>query len=322
MNQPPTICLADTQPPLSSHYSLYFMKKRLMEILDGSANDTASRIFEWVITIIVLTNCAAVVMDSVHEVHEAYKEFFHEFEFWSVMFFTSEYVLRSWSYGARYSAEQGGAWKGRKEYMFSFFGLVDFFATAPFYLHFLFPYLDLRVLRVLRLLRILKLSKYNTALQDLFYAVASEKKAFTSALFLLVIATIVSASLMYFAEGHHQPEHFGSIPSCIYWSIITITSGYGNIEELTLGGEIIALMTGFLGVCMAAIMTGIVASAFSNQLSRKKAAFGQQLRQALADGVVTEAEQETLERLRRQYRLTEQQVQAMMDEVRKEGAGK
>jgi voltage-gated potassium channel len=296
------------------------MKKRLMEILDGSSNDTASKIFEWVITIVVLTNCAAVVMDSVHEVHEAYKEFFHEFEFWSVMFFTSEYVLRSWSYGARYSAEEGGAWRGRKEYMFSFFGLVDFFATAPFYLHFLFPYLDLRVLRVLRLLRILKLSKYNTALQDLFHAVASEKKAFTSALFLLVIATIVSASLMYFAEGHHHPEHFGSIPTCIYWSIITITSGYGNVEDLTLAGEIIALVTGFLGVCMAAIMTGIVASAFSNQLSRKKAAFGQQLRQALADGVVTEAEQETLDRLRRQYRLTEQQVQAMMEEARKEGA--
>ncbi|MEO0314665.1 MAG: hypothetical protein RI928_1121 [Pseudomonadota bacterium] len=297
------------------------MKKRLMEILDGSSNDTASKIFEWVITIVVLTNCAAVVLDSVHEIHEAYKEFFHEFEFWSVMFFTSEYVLRSWSYGARYSAEEGGAWRGRKEYMFSFFGLVDFFATAPFYLHFLFPYLDLRVLRVLRLLRILKLSKYNTALQDLFHAVASEKKAFTSALFLLVIATIVSASLMYFAEGHHQPEHFGSIPTCIYWSIITITSGYGNVEDLTLAGEIIALVTGFLGVCMAAIMTGIVASAFANQLSRKKAAFGQQLRQALADGVVTEAEQETLDRLRRQYRLTEQQVQAMMDEARKENAG-
>jgi len=293
-----------------------------MEILDGSSNDTASKVFEWAITIVVLTNCAAVVMDSVHEIHEAYQAFFHEFEFWSVMFFTSEYVLRSWSYGGRYSAEQGGAWKGRKEYMFSFFGLVDFFATAPFYLHFLFPYLDLRVLRVLRLLRILKLSKYNTALQDLFHAVASEKKAFTSALFLLVIATIVSASLMYFAEGHHQPEHFGSIPACIYWSIITITSGYGNVEELTLAGEIIALVTGFLGVCMAAIMTGIVASAFSNQLSRKKAAFGQQLRQALADGVVSEAEQETLDRLRRQYRLTEQQVQAMMDEVRKENASK
>ncbi len=294
------------------------MKRRIMEILDGSAHDNASKIVEWMITFVVLTNCAAVVLDSVPEIHAQYKDLFHEFEFWSVMLFTAEYVLRSWSYGARYTKEQGGAWKGRKEYMFSFFGLVDFFATAPFYVHTFFPYLDLRVLRVLRLLRILKLSKYNTALQDLFHAVASEKKAFTSAMFLLVIATIVSASLMYFAEGHHQPEHFGSIPHCIYWAIITITSGYGNVEDLSPIGDIIALTTGFLGVCMSAIMTGIVASAFSNQLSRKKAAFGQQLRQALADGVVTDAERETLERLRRQYRLTEDQVQAMLEEARKE----
>ena len=294
------------------------MKRRLMEILDGSSADIYSKILEWVITFVVLTNCAAVVFDSVPEIHAEYKDFFHEFEFWSVMFFTSEYLLRSWSYGARYTPEQGGAWRGRREYMLSFFGLVDFFATAPFYVHFMFPYLDLRVLRVLRLLRILKLSKYNTALQDLFHAVASERKAFTSALFLLVIATIVSASLMYFAEGHNQPEHFGSIPACIYWAIITITSGYGNVEELTLAGEIIALVTGFLGVCMAAIMTGIVASAFSNQLSRKKAAFGQQLREALADGVVTDAEQEVLERLRRQYRLSEETVRGIMEEIRKE----
>jgi voltage-gated potassium channel len=104
--------------------------------------------------------------------------------------------------------------------------------------------------------------------------------------------------------------------------VITITSGYGNVEDLTVAGDIIALVTGFLGVCMAAIMTGIVASAFSNQLSRKKAAFGQQLRQALADGVVSEAERDTLDRLRRQYRLTEQQVEAMMEEVRAEKQAK
>ena len=69
---------------------------------------------------------------------------------------------------------------------------------------------------------------------------------------------------------------------------------------------------------MAAIMTGIVASAFSNQLSRKKAAFGQQLREALADGVVTEAEQEVLEKLRRQYRLSEEAVNSIMEDIRKE----
>ena len=294
------------------------MQQLVMQTLDGSAKSRASKYVEWIITFVVLTNCTAVVLDSVPDIHASYKDFFHEFEFWSVMFFSAEYILRAWSYGARYTKENGGAWRGRKEYIFSFFGLIDFFATAPFYIHFLFPYLDLRVLRVLRLLRILKLSNYNTALQDLFVAVKSERKAFGSALFLLVIATIVSASLMYFAEGHEQPEHFASIPAAIYWAIITITSGYGNVEPVTRAGEFIALVTGFLGVCMAAIMTGIVASAFSNQMSRKKAAFAAQIRQVLADGAVSAAESDVLLRMQRQFRLSDDVVMQMMADARKE----
>jgi voltage-gated potassium channel len=294
------------------------MQQLVMQTLDGSAKSRASKYVEWIITFVVLTNCTAVVLDSVPDIHASYKDFFHEFEFWSVMFFSAEYLLRAWSYGARYTKENGGAWRGRKEYIFSFFGLIDFFATAPFYVHFLFPYLDLRVLRVLRLLRILKLSNYNTALQDLFVAVKSERKAFGSALFLLVIATIVSASLMYFAEGHEQPEHFASIPAAIYWAIITITSGYGNVEPVTRAGEFIALITGFLGVCMAAIMTGIVASAFSNQMSRKKAAFAAQIRQVLADGAVSAAESDVLLRMQRQFRLSDDVVMQMMADARKE----
>ena len=293
-------------------------KHTLMEIMDGSPKHAASRWVELAITIVVLVNCSAVILDSVPEIHAVYKDFFHELEFWSVMFFTTEYISRVWSLGAKYAASEGGSWKGRRQYIFSPFGLIDFFATMPFFLHVFFPTLDLRILRVLRLLRILKLSKYNTALQDLFTAVNSEGRAFGSAAFLLLIATIVSASLMHFAEGHEQPQHFGSIPHSIYWAIVTITAGYGNVEPVTKAGEIIALLTGFLGVCMAAIMTGIVASAFSNQMSRKKAAYQSQLRQVLADGVVSDAERESLRRLQQQFRLSDAQVQAMIDEHKAE----
>ena len=290
-------------------------KRTLMEIMDGSPNHVASRWVELAITIVVLVNCSAVILDSVPEIHAIYKNFFHELEFWSVMFFTVEYVARVWSLGAKFVKGEGGPWKGRRQYMLSPFGLVDFFATMPHYLHMFFPTLDLRILRVLRLLRILKLSKYNTALQDLFHAVHSERRAFGSAAFLLLIATVVSASLMHFAEGHAQPEFFGSIPHAIYWSIVTITSGYGNVEPVTKAGEVIALMTGFLGVCMAAIMTGIVASAFSNQISRKKAAYQSQLRAVLADGVVSDAEKESLRQLQLKYRLSDAQVQVFIDEA-------
>jgi len=292
------------------------IKHTLMEILDGSPKHAISRYVEWLITVVVLVNCTAVILDSVPEIHAEFKEFFHELEFWSVMFFTVEYILRVWSLGARYTPEEGGAWRGRRGYIFSAFGLIDFFATMPHYLHMFFPYLDLRILRVLRLLRILKLSKYNTALQDLFHAVYSERQAFGSAVFLLTIATIVSASLMHFAEGHQQPEFFGTIPHSIYWAIVTITSGYGNVEPMTKAGEAIALITGFLGVCMAAIMTGIVASAFSNQVARKKAAFEAQLREVFSDGNMSEDEQASLKRLQAHYRLTDEQVEAMLQRAK------
>lgn len=291
------------------------LQHSVMEVLEGSPSYKISRYVEWLITVVVLVNCSAVILDSVPEVHAVYKDFFHELEFWSVTFFTIEYVLRVWSLGAKFAGGEGGSWKGRSQYIFSPFGLVDFFATMPHYLHMFFPSLDLRILRVLRLLRILKLSKYNTALQDLFHAVYSERRAFGSAAFLLLIATVVSASLMHFAEGHEQPEQFGSIPHAIYWSIVTITSGYGNVDPVTKAGEVIALLTGFLGVCMAAIMTGIVASAFSNQISRKKAAYQSQLRLVLADGKVTDAERESLKALQAKFRLSDAQVQVFIDEA-------
>ena len=285
----------------------------VMDVLDGSPNYKASRYVEWVVTVVVLTNCAAVILDSVPELHNKYKDYFQEFEFWSVMFFTLEYVLRVWSLGAKFA---DSAWRGRRQYIFSPFGLVDFFATMPYYLHLFFPTLDLRILRVLRLLRVLKLSKYNTALQDLFVAIHSERKAFGSAVFLLTIAAIVSASLMHFAEGQAQPEFFGTIPHAIYWAVVTITSGYGNVEPATKFGEIIALVSGFLGVCMAAILTGIVASAFSNQVARKKAAFETQLREVFKDGEMSEEEQAALKRLQAQYRFSDLQVEAMLQRVK------
>ena len=67
----------------------------------------------------------------------------------------------------------------KKGVYFFFYGLIDFFATAPFYLQLLFPGSDLRFLRVFRLLRIFKLSRYNSALQDLGEAVVQSESHFT-----------------------------------------------------------------------------------------------------------------------------------------------
>jgi voltage-gated potassium channel len=290
-------------------------KKRLYEILDGAVKDKASRFCEILVISVVIANIFAVLLDSVPEIHAEYKDFFAAFELISVIFFTTEYFLRVWSFGAKYDAKAGGPWKGRKEYMFGFFGVIDFLATMPYYLQFFIPGMDLRVLRVLRMLRILKLSHYNSALQDLFGAISAERRAFGSAVFLLAIATIVSASLMYFAEGSLQPEFFSSIPQSMYWAVITITSGFGNVDPVTEIGWLISSLTGFLGVCMAAILTGIVASSFSNQTARKRAAFESQLKLALVDEELSISEINTLKRLQQSYRIKDEDVEDMLKNI-------
>ena len=87
-------------------------KQRVFEILDGSSKDSASRICELVIISVVVLNVFAVLLDSVPEIHQKYKNFFALFELLSVIFFTVEYSLRVWSYGAKYDENKGGAWKG------------------------------------------------------------------------------------------------------------------------------------------------------------------------------------------------------------------
>jgi voltage-gated potassium channel len=238
------------------------------------------------------------------------------------MIFTLEYVLRVWSYGVKYSKEEGGSWRGRKEYIFSFYGLIDFFGTVPFYAQLLFPGLDLRVLRIFRLMRIFKLSRYNSALNDLIEAVRAERDSFASALFLLLISCLVCSSLIYIAEGHLQPELLPSIPAAMKWYLLTIISGWGNVDAVSTFGVVLVVLTQVLAIALAAILTGVVATAYTTQVERREIMMETEIREALADGIVTEEEQVKLEQLKRQFGMSDEQVEAIRRQVEEERAEK
>jgi len=283
----------------------------MMQILDkGDENDQASLWCDRFITVLVLLNVMAVVLESVASLREAYGNFFNTFETISLLLFSVEYLLRCWSNGARYPDDQGGARRGRREYIFGLHGLVDFLATAPFYLQWLVPGLDMRVLRTLRLIRVLKISHYSSAIEDLFSAIKAEARSFYATLYILLIAILFSSTLMYFAESDLQPDKFASIPDAIYWAVITLTTvGYGDVSPVTWVGKIISIITAFLG---------IVASAFSNQLARRKVIFEAELRDAMADGEISDQERRQLESLKAEFNLSDEQVQALMAKVRRE----
>ena len=294
-------------------------QRRLMEILEQATDkDRASKLCDVFITTLVLCNILAIILESVSSLQAVYGQYFDLFEFWSVMFFTLEYVLRFWATGAKY-ADHGQKWQGRREYMFGFYGVIDLLAILPFYLQMLFPGADMRALRILRLVRVLKLSHYNSALEDLFNAVKNEARSFIAALYLLTIAIILTSSLMYYAEGDTQPEHFSSIPASMYWAIITLTTvGFGDISPVTWIGQVLATITAFIGVCTVAMLTGIVASSFATQMARRRVVYESQLREAYKDGVLSDEEKKMLLKLRTDFNLSEEQIKSINQQVEDE----
>ena len=291
------------------------IRLRTMQILDkGDDDDKTSLWCDRLITLVILLSVAEIILESVDSIRSVYGHQFKVFESFAVAFFSIEFLLRLWSSGARYA---GSDWKGRKEYLLSFHGVVDLISILPFYLQMLLPGVDLVILRILRLTRLLKLSHYSTAIEDLASAIYAERRSFSAVVYLLAIAVVASSSLMYYAEASVQPDKLASIPHAIYWSMITLTTvGYGDVSPITPIGKAIAIVTAFMGVATLAIFSGIVATSFANQLARKKVLYEQQLRESLSDGLLDEKETQLLEKLQGQFGLSDEVVAEIAKQVK------
>lgn len=289
-------------------------QKRLLEILEKSdGQDKASFYCDVSLSALIVLNLLAISMESIASIGEPYHKYFFVFEMFSVTIFGTEYILRIWA-----SAASSSKWKKsyskRLEYIFSFTGLVDLVAILPSVLSIFIGSVDLRWLRVLRMVRLLKISHYSSALEDLVSAIRHERGSFTAAMYLLVLALFFSSSALYLAESDVQPEKFSSIPETMWWSIITLTTvGYGDASPITALGKIIAAITALMGVMTVALLTGIVANAFANQVQRRNSIFEAEIVHALADGEISEEEGLKIEALRKRYDLSDEHAEAIIE---------
>ena len=291
------------------------IQKRTSQLLSkGNVADKPSQYVDMILFILIVLNIAAVCLESVKHIGNEYIVAFIAFEFFSVVIFSIEYVLRVWSAPARNDLGDSTNFIKRTKYIFSFTGLIDFLAIIPSILPYFFGGLDLRWLRVLRLLRLLKISNYSSAIEDFFSAIKADWRSFSAALYLIVIALFLSSALMYIAEHDSQPEKFSSIPETMWWGLITLTTvGYGDVSPVTPLGKIIGAFTAIMGVCTVALLTGIVASAFANQRAQKAAILEAEINQALSDGVISDDEAQKIEKLRKELNLSPEHSKSLVD---------
>ena len=218
------------------------------EIIYG-ADTREGKIFDIVLIVAILFSIVLVMLESVKELDARFHDFFNISEWVITILFTIEYALRIITV------------KKPKQYIFSFYGIIDLLSTIPKYLSLFIggahALVALRALRLLRIFRILKLVRFVGATDTLGKALKASRFKILVFISAVMIICVIIGTLMYLIEG--DPSGFTSIPRSIYWAIVTLTTvGYGDIAPQTAIGQLLASLVMILGYGIIAIPTGIV----------------------------------------------------------------
>jgi len=269
--------------------------------------------FDTFIMVWVVVSVLAVVLESVGSINYILNLEFIILDTIAVAVFTLEYLLRI--YTVVESPEHKHAFFGRFKYARSGSALIDLLAVLPFFLEaFLHHLVDLRFLRVFRLIRLLKLTKYTGSTSSLFTVIKREWPVMSSAVFIMMLLVVLTASLGYLFEHEAQPDKFENIPASIYWAVITLASvGYGDIYPVTIAGRAMTMILAVLGIGIFAIPAAILASAFSDQLRIERETLMNELYVMLSDGHLSEEEKEILDREAKRLHLSQDEVNRLID---------
>jgi len=227
------------------------MLQRLKSIVER--NDTpAGRAFDLIIQSLILLSLITFSVETLPDLSPTAARWLHRIEAVTVIIFTLEYLLRF------------VVADSKRGFVFSFYGLVDLLAIAPFYIATGLDLRSIRAFRFLRLFRAFKIGRYNKAIRRFhraFIIVREELVLFVSVTLLLIYFAAVG---IYYFEHEAQPEKFASVFHSLWWSVVTLTTvGYGDVYPITVGGRIFTFFILLTGVGIISIPAGLLASALS-----------------------------------------------------------
>lgn len=223
-------------------------KEKLHNVIYES-DTPAGKAFDVSLLCMILFSIIIVMLDSVPSIHKPYGDELYICEWIFTIFFSIEYILRVASIHKP------------SKFIFSFFGIIDLLAIVPTYLSLFFTgtqfLLVLRALRLLRIFRIFRLRHYLNEMRFLSLALRSSARKISIFMLIVLMLVVILGSIMYLIED--AANGFTSIPECIYWAIVTITTvGYGDISPVTPLGKLFASFIMLLGYGIIAVPTGIV----------------------------------------------------------------
>lgn len=228
-------------------------REHLREII-FEAETPAGRRFDIALLWLIGLSVLAVILESEPSIAARYSAPLRVAEWAFTVIFTLEYLLRLYVV------------RRPLHYARSFYGIVDVLSILPTYLMVLFPgaqaLIVIRILRMMRMFRVFKMVRHVNGAELLVRALYAGRAKITVFFSFMLAITMIAGTLMYLVEG---PEGgFTSIPTAIYWAIVTITTlGFGDITPGTPLGRMLTSVLVLTGYAIIAVPTGIVSSEIS-----------------------------------------------------------
>ena len=247
------------------------LQKTVFNLLEGGEKrNVYRRFFEVFIVIVILLNIVVIILDSVESYNHRWGQTFEIINVVCVAVFSVEYVFRVWS--CTMDPQYKHPFYGRLGYGVTPLALIDLVAILPFYLPFIGLDLSyLRILRIFRILRIAKLGRYSDSLKIMGTVLKEKKEQLIAVVLILVMFVIVASAIMYDVEGGTEKEGFRSIPECMWWSIVTLTTvGYGDVVPSTALGKFFGGLISISGIVFYALPTAIIGAGFIEELQKRR----------------------------------------------------
>ena len=186
--------------------------------------------------------------------------------------FFVEYLVRLWIAPEIVRFHGLGPARARLRWAVSGEGLIDLLAVIPALAALSGgARLGAESAAVFVVLWVIKLAIDAPGIELIARVVRNNRSALSASVVLFLIALFSSATLIHLLEGERQPEAFGSIPASLWWAMVTLTTtGYGDVVPQTALGRILGGAVMFCGISVLALLAGILAMGFADEVRRRE----------------------------------------------------
>ena len=231
-------------------------RKRLFEIIEiAEEGDRASHVYDWSMIVTIILSLVPLTVKNPSPV-------LNWLEWLTCLIFIIDYLLRLIT--ADYKLNRG-AWSFVR-YPFTFMALVDMLCILPTFSIVGEGVKALKVLRMMRALRVfraVKIFRYSESIEIIGRVIKKQKEPLIAVCVLSLGYVLLSALIVFNVE----PDTFDNFFHAVYWATVSLTTmGYGDIYPVSTAGQVVTMVSSFIGIAIVALPSGIITAGYMNEM--------------------------------------------------------